>query len=249
MSEDQTQTTTTPKIINQPVTPEPKEKVDMSNFVTKEDHNAQLDKIRADERDKQARGLAESKEASEALKAELAALKAQVEGKVDLPKPTGPDLSDQSVLAEMLLEMKAEGVARDAKRAEEALALTELLASYDKRFEEQAEASKKQVSDAHLDVYKTALIESTGLSFPELVTGGTREEIEASVKAVKEREEKISAQAKAKVNGENVQSPLNPGTPSTQKATMKRSMEIASMSPAEYQKWKTEALKEARAQA
>ena len=244
MSEDKTKSTTTPEIIDPPSNDELK--VDMEKYVTKDDHNSQLDKIRGDERAKQAKSLADSKQAQVELKAQLDALQAKIDGKVDLPPVTKPDLSDTSVLAEMLEQIRSDNAVRDAKRAEEAAAMAELLSGYDKRFEAQKVESQKLVLDAQLDAYKVSLLSGSDLQFPELVVGSTKEELDASFLAVKEREQKISVAASAAANGENVQKPLNPGTPNTQRVGMKTRMEIASLDSKAYQEQRKARLEQAR---
>jgi len=244
MSENKDQDKIKPSTNDNQDNPKP---VDMSKFVPKDELASQLDKIRNDEREKHQRRLEESKVAQDELKAELEALKLSMEKKVNLPEAPKPDLSDSKVLAAMLKELQDESKRRDAERAEEVKSLKELVVGFDQRFADQTKHSEKLVMTAKLDTYRSELIKSSGIMFPELVVGGTVEEIDASVKAVKERETKLTNAGKVEVNKGAAPTPINPGTGKPVKMSLKDSMAIANLSKEDFSKWKAEALKKIRA--
>lgn len=100
----------------------------------------------------------------------------------------------------------------------------ELLAQQNELLKQQMEQVSKQAEErvrvSEVSAYRQKKVESSGLLFPEMVTGNTPEEIDASIEQLKLREESVRTQLEDKMRSEqaiNVPRPMSPDatTPST----------------------------------
>jgi len=140
--------------------------------------NELLSKIRGDEKKKHQGKLEET---STQLKSQLDKMK---------------ELEEQLSRAQKKLEKLQEGKKSDkddlSKELEDLRAEREKL---HKGMEELAEISAQQIVDTELRMKKELLIQKHGIKFPELVSGDTVEELEASAKKAADREKALIEQA------------------------------------------------------
>jgi hypothetical protein len=145
---------------------------------TQDQVNELLSKIRSDEKKKHQGKLDEN---STTLKTQLDKMK---------------ELEEQLSGAQKKLEKLQEGKKSDkdglSKELEELRAEREKL---QKGMDELAAISAQQIVDTELRMKKELLIQKHGIKFPELVSGDTVEELEASAKMAAEREKALVEQA------------------------------------------------------
>ena len=118
----------------------------------------------------------------------------------------------------------------------------ELLAEQNKLLQAQVESVSKQaeerVRNSELSAYKQKQIESANLMFPEMVSGSTREEIDESIKMLKERESSVRQSLEEKLRAEqavNVPRPMSPEG-STSTVSVKDRYQLSKLDRGEYAK-------------
>jgi hypothetical protein len=147
---------------------------------TQDQVNELLSKIRSDEKKKHQGKLEET---STALKTQMDKMK---------------ELEEQLSGAQKRLEKLQEGKKSDKDKDGLSKELEDLRAEREKLqkgMEELASLSAQQIVDTELRMKKELLIQKHGIKFPELVSGDTVEELEASAKKAAEREKALVEKA------------------------------------------------------
>lgn len=209
--------------------------VKSKDFVSREDMNALLDKVRKQEADKVRKDREEQERQNAELKAELELIKQNLARKVDLPKPEPPAEPSVKDLLAQIEELKATVTGNVPQKVDESVLL-----------QKATELARKEAEKLHFENMRASLLSSSGLPdyMIPLVSGQSIEDVKNQIKSLKdirEREEKsirdaLSKQLEAKIpkmispNGAgNVQSkPF--AAPGKHK------------SEAEFNQWKAEAL-------
>lgn len=117
----------------------------------------------------------------------------------------------------------------------------ELLAQQNELLKQQMEAVSKQAEErvrvSEVSAYKQKKIESSGLLFPEMVSGNTPEEIDASIEMLKQREESVRSTLEDKLRAEqavNVPRPMSPDG-ATQSVAVNDRYQLSKLKRDEYQ--------------
>lgn len=117
----------------------------------------------------------------------------------------------------------------------------ELLAQQNELLKQQMESVSKQAEErvrvSEVSAYKQKKIESSGLLFPEMVSGNTPEEIDASIEMLKQREESVRSTLEDKLRAEqavNVPRPMSPDG-ATQSVAVTDRYQLSKLKRDEYQ--------------
>lgn len=219
---------------NPPTEPVKKEKV-----MTESEVNALLNKVRSDEKGKLYPELESLRGQKTELETRLAELEESLsEAKVSLEELRGGKSTElQSLTKELELVRKQHA------------ALT-------KEVKAVAKESEARVKASELKAYRVEQIQKAGIRFSDRVTGGTQEEINASIKSVKEDEIKVEKEieekAREKIQEEFSSQLPNPISPDGQQgrgpspaATPANRLAMAKLKGPEYEKQRGHMLAEA----
>lgn len=205
------------------------------DFVSREDMNALLDKVRKQEADKIRKDREEQERQNAELKAELELIKQNLARKVDLPKPEPPAEPTVKDLLAQIEELKATVTGVKPKEVDESALL-----------QKATELARKEAEKLHFENMRASLLASSGLPdyMVPLVNGQSIEDVQKQIKTLKDirdREEKairdtLSKQLESKIpklispNGAGVNVPAKQFSPGKHKTQ------------ADFEKWKEEAL-------
>lgn len=127
----------------------------------------------------------------------------------------------------------------------------DLLAEQNELLKKQVESvslqAEKRLRDSELKSYRDQQIKASGLLFPELVEGQSREEIDASINKLLEREQSVRSEIEDKIRGEaavNVPRPMSPEVSSPNTSVGDR-YRISKMSRDEYSAYRQKLMSKA----
>lgn len=229
-----TTTTSTPPQVNQgevqpttapsaqassPVSSEPTTPAPQVDVYTREQLNEMLSKARKEEKEKLYKALEKVKSEHEASQAERDRVNSELQTATERLKALeGHQMSDMAKFTEQLEALR--------KQNEE----------LQTRLNSVVTDAEKKIKQSELNAYKAKRLEQEGILMPELVNGSSADELEASIKAVKERQEAIRKEAEERVRKElsaNLPRPVGPSGESATAPAANR-YEMSKMKPAEY---------------
>lgn len=247
------QTTSTPNE-TQNSTSAPGKTETVKDYVSRSELEETLTRVRNQERDKLREKLEAAQNSAKtaedqkaALAAEIESIKAAIKNKVDLPKEEAPDLTDNKVMANQFKQLQEQLAQAEMQRKEELKLLRQQLADQKKALVETEKRAQSLVQKAELERFKADLIKQKKVKFAKFISGGTKEEIIASVEAQLLEEEELRKEAReewAKDNKANAPGPLSPNSKET--LSFKTQLEHAKKTPQDFQKWKKAELAAAR---
>lgn len=207
------------------------------DFVSRDDMNALLDKVRKQEADKVRKDREETERQNAELKAELELIKQNLARKVDLPKPEPPADPTVKELLAQIEELKVAVTGNVPKQVDE----TALL-------QKATDLARKEAEKLHFENMRASLIASSGLPdyMLPLINGADLDSVKNQIqtlKSVRETEEKsvrdsVAKQLESRIP--RVTSPAGAGA-SAQKVNPKKFK-----SKEEFNAWKQEALASVR---
>ena len=186
---------------------------------TKEQINEMLSKARKEEKEKLYKSLEKSKAESEALQAERDRVSSELQTATERLKALEVNqMSDMQKFTEQLEALR--------KQNEELQA----------RMNSVVTDAESKIKQSELNAYKKQRLEQEGILMPELVSGTSTEELETSIKAVKERQEAIRKEAEERVRKELSASLPRPVGPSAESANVPAAnrYEMSKMKPSDY---------------
>lgn len=104
------------------------------------------------------------------------------------------------------------------------------------QMEQVSKVAETRVRESELKSYRQKRVEESGLMFPEMVSGQSPEEIDASITALREREEVVRTQLEDKLRSElavNVPRPMSPNASANSVSAADR-YSMSKMSPQDY---------------
>jgi serine phosphatase RsbU (regulator of sigma subunit) len=221
-SQVSTQTTQTTESKEAPKTTE--------EVFTKAQLDEMLNKVRREEKDKLYKSIEKTKAQAESVQAER--------DKV---------LEDLKLAKEKLSTIQDSNMS-DIEKVNKQI---ELLAEQNELLKNQLENVSKQaeqrVKESEVKSYKQKQIEKSGLLFPEMVSGNTPEEIDASISMLKEREKSVRQELEDRLRSERAQDvprPMSPEMNQTQVASADR-YRVSKMSRDEYQAYRQKLMAQA----
>lgn len=207
------------------------------DFVSRDDMNALLDKVRKQEADKVRKDREEQERQNAELKAELELIKQNLSRKVDLPKPEPPADPTAKELLAQIEELKAAVTGNVPQKVDESALL-----------QKATDLARKEAEKLHFENMRASLIASSGLPdyMLPLINGADLDAVKNQIKTLKEvreTEEKavrdsVAKQLESRIP--RVASAAGAGTPA-QKVNPKKFK-----SKEEFNAWKAEALSSVR---
>jgi len=155
-----------------------------------------LNKVRREEKDKLYKSIEKTKAESQALQTE----RDKVLEDLKLAKDQLSTLQDSNM----------SDIEKVNKQIELLAEQNELLKKQLESVSQQAEA---RVRESEVKSYRQKRIENSGLLFPEMVTGSSPEEIDASIELLLEREKSVRSQLEDKLRSERAQDVPRPMSP------------------------------------
>lgn len=116
-----------------------------------------------------------------------------------------------------------------------------------KQLETVSQQAEARVRQSEVKSYKQKQIEKSGLLFPEMVSGDTPEEIDASISMLKEREQSVRQELEDRLRSEKAQDvprPMSPEASQPQVANADR-YRISKMSRDEYSAYRQKLMAQA----
>ena len=190
-TEESQATNPTPTTDSKDVESKPSEEV-----YTKSQLDELLNKVRREEKDKLYKSIEKTKAESQALQTE----RDKVLEDLKLAKDQLSTLQDSNM----------SDIEKVNKQIELLAEQNELLKKQLESVSQQAEA---RVRESEVKSYRQKRIENSGLLFPEMVTGSSPEEIDASIELLLEREKSVRSQLEDKLRSERAQDVPRPMSP------------------------------------
>lgn len=166
-------------------TPAPANAVTAPETISKDEHVKMLEKVRKEEKEKLYPEMYKLKGEREANEQELAKAKAET---ADL-KAKLLDKENSSLTETQKLERRLSDLESKTQKIES------------EKSEIQANANLR-VAELELKLHRNEKIRTAGIEFPELVTGSTPEEIDASIEAARTREAEVMEKVKGRLREE-----------------------------------------------
>jgi len=197
---------------------------------TKEQIAEMLTKARKEEKDKLYKALEKVKSESDAAQAERDRVNSELHTATERLKALeGHQMSDMQKFTEQLEALR--------KQNEELKA----------RISSVVTDAESKIKQSELSAYRKQRLEAEGILMHELVNGSSQEEIDVSIKAVKERQEVIRKETEERVRKELAASlprPIGPSPDSTVAPAANR-YEMSKMKPSEYEAMRKKLLSQA----
>jgi hypothetical protein len=221
-SQVSTQTTQTTESKDAPKTNE--------EVFTKAQLDEMLNKVRREEKDKLYKSFEKTKAQAESIQAER--------DKV---------LEDLKLAKEQLSTVQDSNMSDIEKVNKQIELLAEQNDLLKKQLETVSQQAEARVRESEVKSYKQKQIEKSGLLFPEMVSGNTLEEIDASISMLKDREKSVRQELEDRLRSERAQDvpkPMSPEMNQTQVASADR-YRISKMSRDEYSAYRQKLMAEA----
>lgn len=197
---------------------------------TKAQLDEMLNKVRREEKDKLYKSIEKSKAQAESVQAER--------DKV---------LEDLKLAKEKLSTIQDSNMSDIEKVNKQIELLAEQNDLLKKQLETVSQQAEARVRQSEVKSYKQKQIEKSGLLFPEMVSGDTPEEIDASISMLKEREQSVRQELEDRLRSEKAQDvprPMSPEASQPNAASADR-YRISKMSRDEYSAYRQKLMAQA----
>jgi len=197
---------------------------------TKAQLDEMLNKVRREEKDKLYKSIEKTKAQAQEVQAER--------DKV---------LEDLKLAKEQLSTIQDSNMSDIEKVNKQIELLAEQNDLLKKQLETVSQQAEARVRESEVKSYKQKQIEKSGLLFPEMVSGNTPEEIDASIQMLKDREQSVRMQLEDKLRQEKAQDvprPMSPEVNQPQVASADR-YRVSKMSRDEYQAYRQKIMAQA----
>tara|TARA_R110000824_G_scaffold120115_7_gene275122 strand:+ start:441 stop:1151 length:711 start_codon:yes stop_codon:yes gene_type:complete len=196
------------------------EKTDTERVFSKSEVDTLLTKVRKEEKDKLYKSIEKAKSSSESVSME----KEKIEEELDVTKKRLKTIEDDKLST-------LDKVSQQIKLLQEQNDLLK------KQVQEVAVAADNKVKVSELKAYREKRIESEKILFPDMVSGESREEIEASIELLKSKESDVRTQLEDKLRQElkqNIPRPVSPNAFETGHNSARDRYELSKVSKKDY---------------
>ena len=212
-------------------TPAPTETKADEEMISKAKFDELVTKARQEEKQKLYKAMEKAKADAEALEAQKKAVHDQLnEAQERLKQTEETQMSEMNSIKETLEALKAQN---------------EML---QKRLDEVAVEADSKVKQSELNAYKKQRLEQENIMLTELVAGSSVEEIEAAIKAVKDREDNMRKSLEEKVRAElskDLPRPISTDTDTSSVAPMSDRYKMSKLNPSDYQSMRQQMMQKA----